>query len=78
MVFGPATDGGFWLVGCAKAFNPISPFMENVRWSSAEALSDTRATLPEDVKVAEVVTLSDIDDGEAYHKFMCSANSPET
>ncbi len=45
-VFGPACDGGFWLVGW-KAPPPLPPrLFEGVRWSSPHALADSIATLP--------------------------------
>jgi len=37
-VFGPATDGGFWLMG---AMGPLPNFVfENVRWSTEHTLAD--------------------------------------
>ncbi|WP_198373490.1 TIGR04282 family arsenosugar biosynthesis glycosyltransferase, partial [Roseomonas rosulenta] len=38
-VFGPAEDGGYWLVGMGPR-RPARPFA-GVRWSSAHALADT-------------------------------------
>jgi rSAM/selenodomain-associated transferase 1 len=43
-VFGPAEDGGYWLVGMSPR-RPARPFA-NVRWSTAHALSDTLANFP--------------------------------
>ncbi|MCW8306757.1 TIGR04282 family arsenosugar biosynthesis glycosyltransferase [Acidiphilium sp. PA] len=41
-VFGPATDGGYWLIGLAgKRPDPIFP---DVRWSTPHALADTKRT----------------------------------
>lgn len=60
-VFGPAEDGGFWLVGLAPATRGVRLF-ENVRWSSEHALGDTLAGLPRDCRVALVATLADLDD----------------
>lgn len=40
-VFGPATDGGYWLVGLGPR-RPARPFA-GVRWSSEHALADTLA-----------------------------------
>src|SRR5262245_2705552 len=59
-VFGPATDGGYWLVGLKRRPRLPRPFA-NVRWSSPHALADTLANLA-GCKVASVATLSDIDD----------------
>ncbi len=39
-VFGPATDGGYWLVGLAHA-RAAPGLFEGVRWSSEHALTDT-------------------------------------
>ncbi len=39
-VFGPAEDGGYWLVGMAPR-RPAHPFAA-VRWSTPHALADTR------------------------------------
>ncbi|MGC8469459.1 MAG: TIGR04282 family arsenosugar biosynthesis glycosyltransferase [Acetobacteraceae bacterium] len=43
-VFGPALDGGYWLVGMG-ARRPSRPFA-GVRWSSPQALADTLANFP--------------------------------
>lgn len=59
-VFGPAPDGGFWLVGLKRTALPPPSLFHNVRWSSEHALADSRATLP-DAKIAEVATLADVD-----------------
>src|SRR6185437_6174437 len=44
LVFGPAEDGGFWLVG-ARHPQHLPPLFEQVRWSSPHALADTLAGL---------------------------------
>ncbi len=73
VVFGPATDGGFWLVGCRKG--PLNceqtdqGFMHDVRWSSCHALADTLETLPPQKSVATADTLSDVDDLLAYQHY---------
>ena len=67
LVFGPAEDGGFWLVGARR--RPRLPLLfEQVRWSSPYALADTLAGLPRRVSVAFVDRLADVDDGEAYRR----------
>ncbi len=43
-VFGPALDGGYWLVGMG-ARRPRRPFA-GVRWSGPRALADTLANFP--------------------------------
>jgi uncharacterized protein len=62
VVFGPAGDGGFWLVGCRHR----PPDFGTVRWSSRHALSDTLANLPKSLSVGFAATLDDVDDGAAY------------
>ena len=57
MVFGPATDGGFWLVGMKKT--PQGLF-QNVRWSSEFALADSVEGLPGQ-RIAFVDRLRDVD-----------------
>lgn len=43
LVLGPATDGGYYLVGCRRS---VPPIFEGVRWSTPHVLADTleRAT----------------------------------
>lgn len=59
-VFGPAPDGGFWLVGVRHPKRLPHGFFRKVRWSSEHALSDSLATLP-GWRVARVDTLRDVD-----------------
>ncbi|HYG89933.1 MAG TPA: TIGR04282 family arsenosugar biosynthesis glycosyltransferase [Azospirillum sp.] len=67
-VFGPAEDGGYWLVGAARRRVPRSMFA-GVRWSSADALADTLATLPRGASVGFVGTLDDVDDADAWRRW---------
>ncbi len=60
-VFGPATDGGYWLIGLARRRGAATLF-ENVRWSSEHALDDTIRSLPVSYRVAGLEQLADIDD----------------
>jgi rSAM/selenodomain-associated transferase 1 len=64
LVFGPSTDGGFWLIGTRRAGLTRGLF-KNVRWSSPHALADTLANA-KGRKVALVKPLTDIDTGENY------------
>ena len=64
-VFGPATDGGFWLFGLNKTARTQSPFGP-VRWSGPHAMADVQANLPERARVAELPTLIDIDEAEDW------------
>jgi uncharacterized protein len=59
-VFGPATDGGYWLVGVRRRPRVPRPF-GRVRWSSEHALADTLGNLAGQ-PVGYVATLSDVDD----------------
>lgn len=59
-VFGPAPDGGFWLIGLKHPRRQPPHFFKNVRWSSEYALADSIATLP-DHRIARIKTLRDVD-----------------
>jgi len=63
-VFGPATDGGYWLVG-ARRRRPLPCLFAEVRWSTEHALADTLANLPPGAGHALVDILDDVDDGAA-------------
>ncbi|MDE0942421.1 MAG: TIGR04282 family arsenosugar biosynthesis glycosyltransferase [Alphaproteobacteria bacterium] len=68
VVFGPAADGGFWLVGLRRSQGARQLF-KNARWSSPHALADCLSNLPGTARVVMLETLSDIDtqaDFEAY------------
>ena len=58
LVFGPATDGGFWLVG--KHGQVPHSLFKNVHWSCLTTLSETLATTGT-ARIGEVETLSDVD-----------------
>ncbi|NGM21169.1 glycosyltransferase [Roseomonas stagni] len=57
-VFGPARDGGYWLVGLGPR-RPATPFAA-VRWSTRHALADTEANFA-GRRLARVRTLRDVD-----------------
>lgn len=59
-VVGPATDGGYWLIGLKRIKPPSGKIFTNVRWSSAHALRDTLDSL-ENHKIAVIDTLRDVD-----------------
>jgi rSAM/selenodomain-associated transferase 1 len=61
-VFGPAEDGGYWLVGLKRTPRVLAPFA-NVRWSGPHTLADTRANL-KGKRVALAARLSDVDRAE--------------
>ncbi len=57
-VFGPAQDGGYWLVGLGPR-RPATPF-RGVRWSTEHALADTLRNFCRH-RTASLRTLRDID-----------------
>ncbi|MGH1415518.1 MAG: TIGR04282 family arsenosugar biosynthesis glycosyltransferase [Pelagimonas sp.] len=59
-VFGPAEDGGYWLVGLHNGGHVPHRLFDNVRWSSEHTLSDSIASLA-GARVALVETLRDVD-----------------
>ena len=59
-VFGPAPDGGYWLVGLKRNRAVPLTLFQDVRWSTEHALADTQATLGT-FSVALVDQLQDID-----------------
>lgn len=61
-VFGPASDGGYWLVGLKRTPRVPAPFA-CVRWSGPHALADTLANL-KGRRVALAARLSDVDTAE--------------
>jgi hypothetical protein len=67
LVFGPAADGGFWLVG-ARHPRHLPPLFERVRWSGPDALADTLAGLPRRIRVGYADRLEDVDDEDAYRR----------
>ncbi|MEM7663838.1 MAG: TIGR04282 family arsenosugar biosynthesis glycosyltransferase [Pseudomonadota bacterium] len=76
-VFGPASDGGFWLFGINKASRSPSLFGD-VRWSGPHAMADVRRNLGPAARVAELPVLIDIDDADdwlAWRKGWLKENS---
>jgi uncharacterized protein len=65
VVFGPAADGGYWLVGARHR----PPAFGKVRWSSPVALTDTLANLPKRISVGFAATLPDVDDAASYRRY---------
>ncbi len=60
-VFGPSTDGGFWLVGVPRCASLPNSIFTNCRWSTEFALMDAKRSLS-DRSYVDVATLSDVDD----------------
>ena len=65
-MFGPAVDGGYWLVGLRR--HPRRDPFRGVAWSGPQALAETLANL-RGVQVAMLETLEDVDDGADYARW---------
>lgn len=67
VVFGPATDGGYWLIGmgpkCARRAQ-----LDRIRWSSPHTLTDTIGRLPPQWSVAFLRELEDVDDADSLNR----------
>jgi hypothetical protein len=72
-VFGPAADGGYWLIGWRRGAWPLGA-LTRVRWSTAQALADSRASLPTGTRIALVDRLADLDDGAAYRAWRAAGS----
>jgi rSAM/selenodomain-associated transferase 1 len=75
-VFGPAKDGGYWLIGLRRRPRPILPF-KHVRWSTAHALDDTIAALKGESH-ALLDLREDIDDAAAMRRFVTARQARRT
>jgi rSAM/selenodomain-associated transferase 1 len=65
--FGPAEDGGYWLVGLRR--RPATPrIFSGVRWSSEHALADTVRNLRS--PPALLPTLADVDTEEDWRRWL--------
>ena len=71
VVFGPAEDGGYYLVGLSKFHNCI---FENKAWSTSNLLEETLTELKQKkIEVSLIETLNDIDtfeDLQSYPEFL--------
>ena len=67
LVFGPAEDGGFWLVG-ARRCPRLPPLFGPVRWSGPHALADVLKNLAPTVSVGFAERLADVDDGPSWRR----------
>ncbi|MSP42423.1 MAG: glycosyltransferase [Alphaproteobacteria bacterium] len=78
-VFGPASDGGYWLVGLRRTRALTGPHGRNlftgVRWSGPDVLQDTITALGPRTHVGFTATLSDVDNAADYHHWrrLCSS-----
>ena len=63
-VFGPASDGGYWLIGVRRCGPHLSArLLDGVRWSGPHALSDSQARVAVLGTSACITTLDDVDTG---------------
>lgn len=65
-VFGPAPDGGYWLIGLRRRLRTHLPFV-NVRWSTRHALADTLEAM-NDRPTALLRIREDVDDGPSLRR----------
>jgi uncharacterized protein len=75
LVFGPAADGGFWLVG-ARRSPRLPPLFGPVTWSRPDTLAAVLANLPARVSIGFAARLADVDDGAAYRRHKISPSQP--
>jgi glycosyltransferase A (GT-A) superfamily protein (DUF2064 family) len=68
VVLGPASDGGYWLIGLKRGVTLPANALKNVRWSSQYALEDTVKSFPEHFKIGYLETLVDIDTAEDFNR----------
>ena len=66
-VFGPAPDGGYWLIGMTRRQALPKTILQGVRWSSHDALSDSIASLPTG-RTATIDVLQDVDTVTDLHE----------
>ena len=66
-IFGPAEDGGYWLVGLNRSA-PRGDVFGRVRWSTAFALADTLANF-QAARVGYAARLGDVDDAESHRRW---------
>lgn len=73
VVFGPAPDGGYWLVGARRT--PHMPdLFAGVRWSSPHTLADSLRNVAH-LKTALLNELEDVDDAESHARWRRADNS---
>ncbi len=71
LVFGPAEDGGYWLVGARgrPRGRRWAAMFAGVRWSGPHALADTLCNLPPGARVAWAARRWDVDTGADYRRW---------
>ncbi|MBT5322600.1 MAG: DUF2064 domain-containing protein, partial [Verrucomicrobiales bacterium] len=67
-VIGPATDGGYWLIGLNA---PCPALFEGIEWSTGGVLQSTLAKADEaGLSVQLLRELGDVDTGADWERFM--------
>ncbi len=74
VVFGPALDGGYWLIGVRRR-RAVSGLFQSVRWSTEYALSDTLANLGRGLTAGFLEKMRDIDDAVSYRAWMAKGST---
>ncbi len=73
-VFGPALDGGYWLVGLGPPLRGQGIFRD-VRWSTRHALGDTLGAIPGAFSHALIDTLHDIDTAADLDRWLSTGDT---
>ncbi len=75
VVFGPAVDGGYWLIGVRQGLpaTVLAHLFDGVRWSTASALEDTIRNVRHPRTLAYAATLRDVDDADDLALWRCRA-----
>ncbi len=66
-VFGPAADGGYWLIGLRRPES--TNVFTGIRWSTGYTLSDSLERLGHGRRHHLLETLHDIDDAESLRRW---------
>lgn len=68
VVLGPATDGGYWLIGLRK---PLSSLFRRMPWSQPDLAKETFARArASGVSVKRLRILEDVDDASSHQRFL--------
>lgn len=60
IVFGPAEDGGFWLIGISQS-KKVKGLFNNINWSKKNTLEQVKNNIHSSKNISYVDTLKDID-----------------
>ena len=72
-VFGPAPDGGYWLIGLRHAHALTRNALCGIRWSSEHALTDSVNSLS-NLRIAYAAILNDIDNPDDYRAALSASS----